>query len=60
MHSEPKIIHKVFGANFSFHVKCSTTGKVKFLFFRRFLLALTKFSFQEEESGLGNNPIIKF
>ena len=31
-----------------FHVKQCITGKVKFLFFRRFLLAQTKFSFQEE------------
>ena len=29
------------------------TGKVQFLFFRRFLLVLTKFSFREEDSALG-------
>ena len=38
----------------SFHVKQHTTGKVQFMFFRRFLLVLTKFSFQEEDGAIGN------
>ena len=32
-------------------------GKVEFLFFRRFLLVLTKFSFCMEELALGNNSM---
>ena len=43
------IIHKIFKGNSSFHVKIRTTGKVQFLFFRRFLLVLTKFSFREKD-----------
>ena len=43
------IIHKIFETNSSFHLKYSTTGKVQFLFFRRFLLVLTKFSFRVED-----------
>ena len=42
---EATIIHKIFETNSSFHVKQRTPGKVQFLFFRRFLLVLTKFSF---------------
>ena len=34
------IIRKIFKTNSSFHVKLRTTGKVQFLFFRRFLLVL--------------------
>ena len=44
------IIHKVFAADSSFHVKWRTTGKVQFLFFRSFLLVLTKFLFGERLS----------
>ena len=51
------IIHKVLETNSSFHVKERTTGKVQFLFFRKFLLLLTKFSFWEEDRGLGNNSV---
>ena len=51
------IIHKVLETNSSFHVKEGTTGKVQFLFFRKFLLLLTKFSFWEEDRGLGNNSV---
>ena len=51
------IIHKVLETNSSFHVKECTTGKVQFLFFRKFLLLLTKFSFWEEDRGLGNNSV---
>ena len=51
------IIHKVLETNSSFHVKERTTGKVQFLFFREFLLLLTKFSFWEEDRGLGNNSV---
>ena len=36
----------------------STTGEVQFLFFRRFLLVLTKFYFWEEDQALGNNSIM--
>ena len=50
-------IHKVLETNSSFHVKERTTGKVQFLFFRKFLLLLTKFSFWEEDRGLGNNSV---
>ena len=46
---EATIIHKLFETNSSFHMKSHTTGKVQFLFFRRFLLILTKFSFPEED-----------
>ena len=41
------IIHKIFETNSSFHVKKRPTGEVQILFFRRFLLVLTKFPFQE-------------
>ena len=51
------VIHKVLETNSSFHVKERTTGKVQFLFFRKFLLLLTKFSFWEEDRGLGNNSV---
>ena len=51
------IIHKVLETNSSFHVKERTTGKVQFLFFRKFLLLLTKLSFWEEDRGLGNNSV---
>ena len=51
------IIHKIFETNSSFHVKYHTTGNVQFLFFRRFLLVQTKFSFREEDSALGNNSM---
>ena len=35
----------------------AVTGKDQFLFFRRFLLALTKFSFQEEDWALANKSM---
>ena len=54
---EAKIIHKIFETNSSFHVKRHTTGKVQFLFFRRFLLGLTKCSFLEEGWALDNNSM---
>ena len=38
------IIHKIFETNSSFHVKQRYMGKVQLLFFKRFLLVLTKFS----------------
>ena len=50
---KPIIIHKIFETNSSFHVKQRTTGNVWFLFFKRFLLVLTKFSFWQEEWVLG-------
>ena len=53
------IINKIFKPNSSFHVKYCTARKVQFLFFRRFLLVLTKFSFCLEDWALGNN-LIKF
>ena len=43
----PTIIHRAFETNSSFHVKQRTTAKVQFLYFRRFLLVLTKLSFRE-------------
>ena len=41
----PEIIHKIFEKSSGFHVKYRTTGKVQFLFSRRFLPALIKFLF---------------
>ena len=41
---ETAIIHKIFETNSSFHVKQRSMGKVQLLFFKRFLLVLTKFS----------------
>ena len=35
---KPKIINKIFRTNCSFHVKWRATGKVKFLFFKSFLI----------------------
>ena len=43
---ELTIIDKMFEINSSFYVKHCSTGKVQFLFFRRFLLVLPKFSFR--------------
>ena len=43
--------------NSSFHVKCGTTGKAQFLFFRKFLLVLKKFSSWEEIWALSYNPV---
>ena len=37
---EPTIIHKIVATNSSFHVKQRTTGKVQFLFFRRFFASI--------------------
>ena len=39
---ESTIIHKIFETNSSFHVKQHTNEKVLFVFFKRFLLILTK------------------
>ena len=39
------------------HVKQHNTGKAQFLFFRRFLLVLIKFSFLNEDWALGYNSI---
>ena len=49
----PTITHKIFETNSSFHVKQRTTGKVQFLFFKSFLLVLTKLSFSQGGWGLG-------
>ena len=43
------ISHKIFKSNFSFLMKQRTMGKVQFLFFRNFPLALTKFLFREKD-----------
>ena len=51
------IIHKTFEINSGFHVKERTAGKVQFLFFKNFLLVLTKFSFRDEDLALGNNSM---
>ena len=48
---------KIFEKNSSFHVKQRTTGKLQFLFSRRLLLVLTKFSFWEENWPLGYTSI---
>ena len=50
---EPTIIHNIFETESSFYVKWRTTGKVSYLFFKSFLLALTKFSFWQEDWALG-------
>ena len=50
--SSPTNTDKIFDKNSSFHVKSRTTGKVQFLFSRSLLLALTKFSFWEEDWAL--------
>ena len=42
-------IHKVFETNSSFRVKYRTTGKVQFLFFKRFLPPLTNCLYIAEE-----------
>ena len=55
--SKPTIIHKMFETNSCFPVKVCTMRKVQFLFFKRFLLILTKFSFQMEDLAPGNNSI---
>ena len=43
------IIHKIFETKSSFCMRQRTTGNVQFLFFREFLLVLTKCSFREED-----------
>ena len=50
------IIDKIFETNSTFYVKQCTTRKV-YLFFKRFLLVLTKFSFAQ---GAGRQAIIKY
>ena len=49
------ILAKIYETNFSVSVKKHTTGKVQFQFLNSFLLALTKFSFWEEDWALGYN-----
>ena len=46
------IIHKIFETNSRFHVKKRDMEKVFFVFFRSFLLVLTKFSFWQEDWAL--------
>ena len=41
----PAIIRRIYETNSNFRVKLSKTEKVEILFFRRFLLLLTKFPF---------------
>ena len=50
-----KITHKISETNFSFHVKQRTT--IKFLFFKRILLVLTKLSFWQRDWALDNCSI---
>ena len=42
---QPAMAHKVFGTDSSFRVKWRTTGRLKLLFFKSFLLVLAKLSF---------------
>ena len=49
-----QVSSKILEANSCFHVKQTTTGNVYFLFFRRFLLVLTKCSFRKKDWALGN------
>ena len=51
------IMGKRFQTNSCLHVKQGTTGKVKLLFFRSFLLHKKKISFWEENSALSYNSI---
>ena len=51
-----KLRHEIFETNSIFHVKQHSTGKSQYLFFR-FLLTVTKFSFQGEEWSLSNNSM---
>ena len=44
---QPTIMDRLFETNFSFLVKQRTMGKGQFLYFRSFLLILTKFLFWE-------------
>ena len=46
------VSHSIFETNSGFHVKWRTTGKVSFLFFKSFLLVLTKFLFWRGGWGL--------
>ena len=48
---------KIFVKNSSFHAKQPTTGDFKFLFLISFVLALTKFSFWEEDLAAVYNYI---
>ena len=43
------IINKIFETNSRFHVQWHTTGKIQFLFFRRFFLLPAKFSIRGED-----------
>ena len=52
-YSRPATLHRIFETNSSFHVKQRTEGKIQFLFFKSFLLALIKFSFWQKEWVLG-------
>ena len=45
LNKQPAILHKIFQTNFSFPMKQRTNGKFQFLFFRCFLLVLTKLLF---------------
>ena len=47
------IVHKIFETNSSFQVKLRATGKVHFIFFKSFLLVLTKSLFWHEDWTLG-------
>ena len=50
------ITDKILETNSSFHVKHGTNGKVQFLFFKNFLLVLTKItkpSFRQRDWALG-------
>ena len=51
------IIHKISERRSTFYVKQHTTGKVQFLFFRRFLRVPAKFLFWEEGLALGDNSM---
>ena len=54
---ESTINHKIFETKSRFHVQQCTTGRIQFLFFRRFFLVLTKFSFREEDQALGKKTM---
>ena len=51
--SRSTIVRKIFETNSSFRVKLRATGKVYFIFFKSFLLVLTKSLFRLEDWTLG-------
>ena len=51
------IIHRIFEANSSFHVKWCTAGKISYLFFNNVLLVVAKISFWWGDWALGYHSV---